>query len=174
MEGEVWKDIIGYEGLYEVSNMGRVKSLARMVYNGHVYFPTKDRILKDTLTHGYHTIALCTHGAKKTTYVHQLVAVTFLNHIPNGRKMDVDHINGDTTNNRVENLRIVTHRFNNTEGFRKDKDKLTSIYTGVSLHRVSNKWRSSIQINGKRKYLGYFANELDASTAYQNELSKLK
>jgi len=173
-EEEIWKAISGYEGLYDISSIGRVKSLSRMVYNGRVYFLAKERILKDPLSHGYHTVALCEYGVKKTEYVHKLVAITFLNHIPNGRKLDVDHINGDKTDNRVENLRIVTHRFNNSDGFRKNKDRLTSRYAGVSLNKITNTWRSQIQIEGKRKYLGYFKNELAAANAYKNALSKLK
>jgi len=176
MEEEVWKDVVGYDGIYKVSNVGRIKSLCKTIRRSNGSPPTtKERILKGTLNNiGYFTVSLWKNGYKKTMRVHQLVANSFLFHTPDGHKLVVDHINGDKTDNRVENLRIVTSRFNNTEGFLKNKSCFASQYIGVCWYNKSKKWLARIDINGRPKYLGLFEKEIDASNAYQKELLKLK
>ena len=159
MKTEIWKDIKDYEGLYQVSNLGRVKSLKF----------GKERILSAaTNATGYSLVALC-NGKTKAITVHQLVAMAFLNHKPCGYKLVVDHINTIKTDNRLENLQVITHRQNCT----KDK-KGTSKYTGVHWCKPRNKWRAEIRINGKTKYLGSFKSELEASEAYQLKLETIK
>ena len=117
---------------------------------------------------------LCIGKVHTTEMIHKLVAMAFLNHIPNGHGIDIDHINGDKADNRVDNLRIVTHRFNLSLGYRKNQDRLSSKCTGVCWDKYNNRWKAAIKINGKQKHIGYFLNELDASNAYQDTLSKLK
>ena len=175
MEEEVWRDVVGHEGAYEVSNLGRIKSLQRIVGRCDGFSqPLKEKILKTPPnSDGYPTILLNKNGTRKSIKVHQLVAMAFLNHIPDGNKIVVDHINGIKTDNRIENLRIVTQRFNCTVGHRINEGRLSSKYVGVGWSKGKKKWRAYIKINGKMKHLGYFINELDASEAYQNDLSKL-
>lgn len=98
---EIWKDIEGYENLYQVSNMGRVRSLR---YG-------KSKILKNRVNKGgYSTVILTKNYVPKTFYVHRLVAMHF---IPNPEnKPHIDHINTDRADNRVENLRWVTNKEN--------------------------------------------------------------
>ena len=159
---EIFKEIPGCKGQYQISNFGRVKSLAR---KGCL----KDRILKPWLTAcGYPTVSLH-NGKQKTHKIHQLVAMAFLGHKLNINKLVVDHIDFDRTNNYLSNLRIITHRENTNQKHMKS----SSQYTGVCWHKQHNKWMSSIKINGKKKYLGYFTNELDASKAYEKELKKI-
>lgn len=102
---EIWKDVQGYEGLYQVSNLGRVKSLIRG------YYWQKERILKPRKNHdGYLRFTLCKDGKTKTFYIHRLVAVAF---IPNPEnKPQIDHINAIKTDNTVNNLRWVTAKEN--------------------------------------------------------------
>ena len=105
LEGEIWKDIEGYEGLYQVSNMGRVKTLN---YKGH---KGKVRILKQTFEKdGYLIVGLMKDRKIKTIKVHRLVAIAFIENI--GDKPCVDHKNTIRTDNRVENLRWSTHKEN--------------------------------------------------------------
>lgn len=156
---EVWLPVKGYEFIYEVSNLGNVKSLK---YN-------KERILKLCInTTGYNTVCLSENGKTKTFKVHQLVAITFLNHKPNGHTIIVDHISNDKLNNKLSNLQLISQRENTS----KDK-KGSSKYTGVCWHKTINKWTASININGKQRYLGSFINEIEASNAYQNKLKTI-
>ena len=91
---EEWKSVIGYEGLYEVSSCGQIKSLRK----GALLTPHK--------INGYYVVRLCKNGKMKNHKVHRLVAIAF---IPNPEnKAFVDHIDTNRSNNRVENLRWVT------------------------------------------------------------------
>ena len=105
---EQWKPVVGYEGLYEVSSLGNVKSLAREVvgYRGSTYM-TKERILKPGLQR-YPLVTLSKDSTQKSHRVHTLVAEAFLGPKPAGRDYTVDHINRDKKDNRVENLRWAT------------------------------------------------------------------
>lgn len=172
MSKEVWRDIKGYEGLYQVSNMGRIKSLERLVKaRGGSYRPVKERILKGGYdNNGYKIVSLAQNSKNKTRTIHQLVVSAFLNHIPNGHKDIVDHINGIKDDNELNNLRIVTVRQNSTTCFRKDKNNFTSKYPGVGWHKQHNKWWASIEIKGKTIHLGYFIKEIDANNAYETAL----
>lgn len=160
-EVEIWKDIPGYEGLYQVSSLGRVKSL-------NYGLSKQEKVMVGWINNdGYKTVTLSFNG-KKTKKIHQLVAIAFLNHKPNGVKNVVDHINDNKLDNRVENLQIVTQRFN----VYKTQVKYSSKFKGVHWCKSANKWRSRISINGKEKHLGYFDCELAASHAYQKALKE--
>lgn len=107
---EVWKDIDGYLGLYQVSNLGRVKSLDRYINNGKCLVFKKGQILKIKEYKGYCYIKLSKHHKYNQYLVHRLVAQAF---IPNPEnKPCIDHINTNRTDNRVENLRWVTQKEN--------------------------------------------------------------
>lgn len=112
MNMEVWKEIDGYNQRYEVSNYGRVRS-KDMVVNGRLQncHKIKGRILKPhTDKEGYKGIVLCINQKRKTFRLHRLVAAAF---IPNpDNKPCVDHIDGDKSNNRADNLRWVTTKEN--------------------------------------------------------------
>jgi hypothetical protein len=109
---------------------------------------------------------LKTNGTKKSYMIHQLVAMAFLNHKPNGLNLVVDHINNIKTDNRLENLQIVTVRHNSTKDPRG-----VSKYPGVGWYGKYKKWRARVVVNGKSKFLGYFTNEEEASLAYQKALA---
>lgn len=100
---EIWKDAVGYEGLYQVSNLGQVKSL-------NYKRTDKERILKPVLTKGYYSIGLCKNGKCKRSYVHKLVVEAFLGKISNG--LVVNHLNEIKSDNRLENLEICTQKEN--------------------------------------------------------------
>ena len=114
---ETWKNIKGYEGLYQVSNMGRVKSLERKVRHGRT---VKERILKPYMDRGgYLLVRLCAGGKKKTLKVHRLVCEAFHDNPDN--KSDVNHINEDKTDNRASNLEWSTRRENLNHGTRNER-----------------------------------------------------
>ena len=168
---EIFKDVKGYEGLYQVSNLGNVKSLERLVkHSKGGYKLVKEKLLKfGKGTGGYSFVNLNKFGIARNRMIHQLVAIAFLDHTPCGYKLVVNHIDFDKTNNNVSNLEIVTHRENSNRKHLKSSSK----YVGVSWNKNSNKWYSSIKINGKTKSLGTFKCEIKAHLAYQNKLKTL-
>ena len=168
---EIFKDIPNYEGLYQISNIGRVKSLERKVRNSEKGFRVvKEGILKNGDNgNGYLQIHLCKSKKRKCYKIHQLVAMAFLNHKTGSRRLVVDHVDNNKLNNKVSNLQIISQRFNVS----KDRKNCSSKYTGVAWHKKSKKWRSTIRINGKNKWLGHYDKELDASIAYQHALKKI-
>ena len=105
---EEWRDITGYEGSYQISNLGQVKSLNRTDTTGR---SVKEKILKGTLNKdGYLCVDFKKDGKRKSFRVHRLVAEAFIPNFEN--KPCVDHINTIRDDNRVENLRWVTHKEN--------------------------------------------------------------
>lgn len=113
MPGEVWKPIVGFEGIYEVSNLGRVKSLARVEYLPNMVRSRKARILM-SVPHNknrYRNLDLRNgNGKRKPISVHRLVAAAFIPN-PNNYK-EVNHIDSDRGNNKLENLEWVSAQEN--------------------------------------------------------------
>ena len=119
---ENWKDIKGYEGLYQVSDCGRIKSLARDVYslNGKLAYHTKERILVPFLDRGgYQYVNLSKNGRVKKESVHRLVAMAFLPNPEN--KPQINHKNEIKIDNFVENLEWCTSVYNNNYGTRNSR-----------------------------------------------------
>ena len=102
---EVWKDVVGYEGLYQVSNLGRVKSI------GHKNNHKDEIILKQSSNYiGYKVVTLCKDKVQKEVRVHRLVAIAFIENPQN--KPYVNHIDGIKDNNHVSNLEWTTQKEN--------------------------------------------------------------
>ena len=159
MQTEIWKSIEGYKE-YSVSNLGRIKS----------FKCKKEIIIKIGISsNGYQIVRLSENNKIKTRTVHQLVSVAFLDHSPCGMKLVIDHIDDNKLNNKVENLQIVTARYNAC----KTQGNYSSKYKGVYWCANANKWRAVIQINYKKKHLGLFETETEASNAYQLKLKEL-
>ena len=123
MKEEIWKDIPGYEGVYQVSSIGRVRSVDRVVTrrDGRDFFK-KGQIQKlQNNGHGYLYKQLKHKGKIKNCYIHKLVLLTFKKERPKG--MVICHLDGDTTNNRLDNLRYDTPLENNIDQFRHGTKK---------------------------------------------------
>ena len=110
MKQEIWKDIEGYEGMYQVSNLGRVKALDRRDNKGKLQ---KEKLRKfGTKKDGYKIISLSKNNKLKSYVLHRIVAKAF---VPNPDNLpEIDHINGIRDDNRVENLRWCTRQQNNS------------------------------------------------------------
>ena len=108
---------------------------------------------------GYRIVGIGGH----TFLVHRLIARAFLSDYSEG--LQVDHIDGDRSNNRLRNLRMATNQQNMRGRVKKRKGK-SSEYRGVYWNLVSEKWHAQITIDGKRKHIGYFLFEGEAALAY--------
>lgn len=170
---EEWRDIEGYEGMYQVSDLGRVRSLDRVIMrrNG-IKQMFKGALLRGVATtSGYRQVVLYKSYNRKTIGVHVLVGIAFLGHKTGNRKVIVDHKdNKRRFDDSVANLQIITQR----ENVSKDKEGCLSKYTGVTFRRNRNTWRALIRHNGKREYLGSFKTELEASNVYQKRLNEIQ
>ena len=135
---EIWKDIKGYEGLYQVSNLGRVKSL-------NYKNSGKDRILKYCITpQGYLNVGLYVNKQKKTFVVHRLIAETF---IPNtGNLPQVNHKDEVKTNNCVDNLEWCDSKYNNNYGTHIQRALLTRI---INNRKTAPKKIDQYSLDGK-------------------------
>jgi hypothetical protein len=153
---EIWKDIIGYEGCYQVSNLGRVKSLIRGI------------ILKPLINLGYACVYLHNKCSKKNCLVHRLVAKAFIPN-PNGYEQ-VNHKDENKANNMVENLEWCTSKYNANYGSRnkrcseKRNLQVKCVETGViypSITEAANAVQGSKSNishccrNNKHTYRGY-------------------
>lgn len=159
MKKETYKDIPGYEGKYQVSNYGNVKSL-----NFNRTGVAKVMNINAISSKGYYITRLTVNNKPKGYRVHQLVAMAFLGHEPNGMDIVVNHKDGNKLNNRVENLELITNRENIIYN-KKD--------AGVSYKKERNKWVSRIKIGDKVIFLGHFCNKKDGVNVYKNALINL-
>lgn len=127
---EIWKDIPGYEGKYQVSNMGRVKSLSRIIRGrnqfGSFEWRSPELYLRPGRTDKYGHLSVVLNNPRKTRLVHQLVMLAFVGEPPEG--MYVLHSNGNPSDNRLSNLRYDTQSENVLDVYRQGKawKKLTA------------------------------------------------
>lgn len=168
---EEWRDIIGFEGFYQVSNLGRVKRIK----SGSGTQP--ERILRPRINRGYYRVNLSKNNHPFDKRIHRLVAEAF---IPNPEnKPEVDHIDGNVQNNNVDNLRWVTPKENMQNEKTKDVlchrkkrygeknhssipiicEELQTLFWGANeAQRVTGIWQQSIckVLKGKRNTAGGF------------------
>lgn len=144
---EVWKEIPGYEGFYEVSDCGNVRSIPRQYKTNTKVFKSTKYVNRKFTTDpwGYYVLGLSKNGEERKFRVHQLVAMAFLGHKLCHMKLVIDHKDRNKKNNHVDNLRIVSVRENNLN---KGKDGHTSEYVGV-YKNSNNNWTAGIGLNGK-------------------------
>jgi hypothetical protein len=155
MEEEIWKEIEGYDGMYEVSNMGRVRSWKKRI--GFNKFTRGDLPVIRNLNFvlGYFHCHLSKNGISKAFKVHRLVAIHFIDNPENHRY--VDHIDGNKQNNYVSNLRWV-NKSQNEYNSKKGKNN-TSGVKGVYYFVNGNNWRAFWEEDGKQKFKGFKTKE---------------
>lgn len=111
---EMWTSIPGYEGFYEVSNHGNVRSLTRHVpYGRHKQTVYKGRALKQFVSNSYLSVKLAMAGVTRTRYVHELVLLAFIGERPLiDERSEIRHLDGDKKNNWLDNLKYGTTKEN--------------------------------------------------------------
>lgn len=143
---EIWKDIVGYEGLYQISNLGRIKSLSRFCkYSSGKTRKVNERIMKfDISKLGYFRVHLSKNGIDKKILVHRLVAQAF---IPNPKNYPIiNHKDENPSNNKVNNLEWCNVEYNNTYG-----NKIKKLYKEI------------IQLNKNGEIIKCYPNTVQAS-----------
>ena len=157
---ETFKDIPTWEGIYQVSDIGNVKSLSRRYSPG-------ENILSPAVSHdGYLKVSLKAKGRKQQVEVNRLMAQAFLSNSYTERDLVCDHIDRDRKNNKLSNLRLVSQRKNSTNTV--NANRLTGAY------RKGSKWQASIGTMNKSKYIGLYATEMEAHQAYLKALELLE
>ena len=145
IKGEIWKELDGFDILYQVSNFGRIKNEKKIIPQ----YLDKD---------GYCLIHLIFEKKTKLFRVHRLIAKSFISNENN--KKQVNHKNLNRKDNRIENLEWVSASENNCHRF--IGKKTSSVYRGVSYISRDKRWLSQIQINHKKINLGMFKTEEEA------------
>ena len=129
LPNEEWRPVVGYERLYEVSNLGRVKTLPRMVWNHNGYYVRKPQLLTQRTNYkGYLVVSLTKeHSNDKSVFVHRIVAKAFIQNPKPNEYDQINHIDGIKTNNHVDNLEWCNNSINQihayTIGLNKHSDK---------------------------------------------------
>jgi len=155
---EEWKDIPNYEGFYQASTEGRIKKL------NHGKNKVERIVFKAQDNCGYLRCCLTKDKKSNMKHIHILVAMTFLNHIQNGHKAVVDHIDGDKKNNNLSNLQVISHRENIIKGHQL-KRILPPCVSAVKNKKLGEKYKALTNINGKPTHLGVFNTIKEAEDA---------
>lgn len=159
---EIWKPVKGYEDCYEISNLGRIKSIARVVMRGNHTINVKERIKKPYIGGcGYYYVVLCKKGKTRLMMVHRILAEAF---IPNpDNKPEVDHINTNRQDFNLENLRWVTHKENNNNEMSLKNRRKTTYSPEVVRKGMQTRKRLKSKNGAKTVYQytkdGVFVNE---------------
>ena len=153
-------DVSEFNGAYKISSYGRLLSLPR----GRKNKPTLS--IGFTSSNGYLTTRLKHLGHNKTTTIHSLVAREFIDSDYTSKGLFVDHIDRDKFNNKLDNIRLVTRRENNSNNGNPNM-------LGTTYIKSSGKWQASIRTGSKSTYLGRYNTEQEAHDAYMDELESI-
>ena len=175
---EIWKDVVDFEGYYQVSNLGRIRSHPER----ERYHKTVKDVLKPYSNRGYLAVALCVNNKSHRRSLHQLVARAFLPNFHYGNI--VNHIDGNKHNNCVSNLEKSTSSLNNIHAYQTGLKKVVnkkSKYFGVSTidRKIKRKdgtininryYTAQLRVNGEKIFIKQSSNELKCAKAYDDYL----
>lgn len=168
---EIWKDVVGYEGYYQVSNLGRVRSVPRRVARDNNGFTrhVDGRVMKGTDNgHGYLIVSLNREGKRKNHYIHRLVAAAFCEN-PDV-KPHINHLDHNRSNNVCSNLEWCTVRENigySAHLMRHPKVKAKKSNTGIKyICRTKNKGREVYKVCHKQKRINRHFKTLDEAVSF--------
>ena len=153
-----WKDVSKFDEISHLSRGDRFKC-GKLV--GHLDKSMRNGKLN--AINGYWKLQFKINGKINRLKVHRIIWEMFNGPIPN--KIQIDHINGDGSDNRIENLRLATHS-QNSSNRKSDYKNKTSKYKGIWWRSSRNRWVASLQYDNKDYWIGSFLNEEDAREAY--------
>lgn len=155
LDGEIWKDVDGYGGFYEVSNLGRVRSKERITeIQPYCHITRKPKILKAQFNGSYYRVVISTDGKSRQVLIHRLVAEAF---IPNPEGLpQVNHKDENKKNNNVENLEWCTRQYNMSYGTKGRRQ---------SEYMTRTKGRAVCQYTKKGELVNFFPSIAQASKA---------
>lgn len=163
---EFWKPIKGFEGFYEVSNLGRIKSLERITNHPKGKRLVREYILKPYISRrGYYEVTLCRLAYRVKCEVHKIVLETFVPNVQN--KPCIDHINTNKLDNRLSNLHWVTHKENSNNPI-----TLAKIKRARSDKNYISKMLESRRANGK-KYAPIYVYQYDKNGTFISRYDSL-
>jgi hypothetical protein len=170
---EIWKDVVGYEGIYMVSSFGRMKSKERIVERKKMgnYFQ-KEAIIEGSEYHGYKVTTIVKNKIKKNKFIHVLIAEAFLG--PKPEKMEVCHNDGDRKNNAIENLRYGTRSDNVRDSIKHGTYKRPPIVRGSkrSDAKINEEIAKQIKESDESSYI--LAKKLNISRALISNVRRNK
>ena len=153
---EIWKDIKDFEGLYQVSNLGNVKSLSRYVKNKNGKRIVEEKILKNQINKkGYYSVVLRKNNKSFTKEIHRLVAITFIENTNNYPV--INHIDGNKLNNKLDNLEWCTYKHNIREAYRLGLNRYTNLVNFKNLPK------KVLQFDKSKKFITEFNSIREAS-----------
>jgi len=170
---EIWKDIPGFEGKYQASNLGKIKSLKRVkLFNNKIpnrFRSVNERLLKYwTDKDGYYQCRLYKNKKSFTFAIHSLIWITFSGIEYDKKKCNIDHIDNIKSNNSFVNLQILTSGQNIGKGYQFKGKKLP---IGITLK--NNRFVARFQLNKKSNYIGSFITLSIAEEEYKKFMVKL-
>ena len=173
---EEWRDVVGYEGLYQVSSLGRVRSLPRFVGGGFCgeYKLLRGRIMKSVDNgSGYRCVSLYRNGKRSSFYIHRLVATAFLPCLD--ERSVINHKDYDRTNNAVSNLEWCTQAENvhySAVRMRKPKKSCKETNTGEKYIRMCTypSGNKAFRVTYRQKGVDKSFRSLDLAVAFRNEV----
>ena len=168
---EEWKDVVDYEGIYQISNKGN--------FRRNPLKPRKAKYPKQINRLGYEYVSISKHGKKMNKTIHQLVAAAFIPDFRYG--MHVNHKDGNKTNNCLNNLELTNPVHNNTHAAalptttKQGKSKYYNVSIRIDKrHKIPKAtYMASVKIQSKRHYIGSFKEEIAAAKAVDAYLDKL-
>lgn len=167
---EIWKDIPEYEGYYQASNIGRIRSLDRLIENERIgNYIRKGVVLSPKITQrGYLSVALSKKSKTNHFMIQILVAMAFLGHKKSGYDKIVNHKDLNKKNNNIGNLEVISQR----ENIIHYRNIVNKNYIGV--HLIKGRYMAKTSIKGKSINLGWFSDPLEASKKYNESIELIK
>ena len=158
--GEIWRPVVGYEGYYEISNIGRVLSVGYMSRYGNYFVRKYPILLQQYVPHLYKAVLLCKNGKRNIQLVHRLVATAFIDNVNN--LPQVNHKDGNKYNNHVNNLEWVTAQENVIHSYVKLKRAPNKPNIGLFGGKNYNAKRVVVK-NSKNEIIGEYDSAIEAA-----------